>query len=616
MHSPENPSTGAGVNAITGAATGELQNEGFHGMSSAASFMDSVRQAIEGQVSTEFAGSIVYPSSTTIPPIKRRLEYVLPPRTTSEELQESYWRFVYPLYPFIDRESFTQVYRSLWDGTPLPSSGSHLMRLEETTSVAIFNLVLALGCQYRAQSEAGEAHDAAEVFFNRAHSLVRFDPTDTSLLSLQYVQVMLVMSQYLTGTGNTHKAWGVIGTAIRGCHHLGLHRSAFYDHSSLSYQDKDFVRRVYHGCVMLERMVCMNLGRPVMISTSKEDPIPLPSEIHHEDASAVEMSSSTPKQSVLTFFIISTKLYTIAQQILSSFYSEENERSTQGYEKYFEGEASIFRFDRALQGWYDEVVPHLDFQNGPVLGETENDWQMTFRRQAVVLRLRFLQVRIYLFRPVFVRFCVSQPAPDVSAETAKRPCGDDLNHRVALQCCILCVKTARELIEIIHDNLATSRSWGRKPAWLYGVLHVYLSATVLLAARSKPVVTLGAISDAELHNSWKKAMHILRCFQNDSTSAKRCVTALGSLYERLSLPDGTIFASGVESTSIPPHPLATDSIQPAQVRTHGVMGDTLTDSADLDTQEVAQVFGWFDAFEPFDPSDLSWLNVIPGDFLS
>src|SRR6185437_4906666 len=85
-------------------------------------------------------------------------------------------------------------------------------------------------------------------------------------------------------------------------------------------------------------------------------------------------------------------------------------------------------------------------------------------------KTRYLQVRIYLFRPVFARFCVSQSVPDASADLAQRPCGDDLNYRVALQCCILCVKAARELIEIMHDNLTTARTWGRKPAWLYGVL--------------------------------------------------------------------------------------------------------------------------------------------------
>lgn len=130
----------------------------------------------------------------------------------------------------------------------------------------------------------------------------------------------------------------------------------------------------------------MNLGRPVMISTPKDDPIPLPSETDHGNAYAVEMSNSTSAQSVLTFFVASTKLYSIAQQILCSFYTEENERPTQGYEKYFEGKASIFGLDRILQEWYNGILPPLDFQGGPFSGGNERE--MIFRRQSVVLRLR------------------------------------------------------------------------------------------------------------------------------------------------------------------------------------------------------------------------------------
>jgi hypothetical protein len=183
------------------------------------------------------------------------LQYVLPPRKVSDELQQDYWNFVYPLYPFVDRERFGQIYRGVWDGASLPEDSSHIIRLDETASVVILNLVLALGCQYRAETEPGEAHTIAEVFFNRAHSLVRFDPTDTSLLSLSFVQVMLLMAQYLAGTGKTHKAWGVIGTALRGCHHLGLHRNAVYERSFLGHRDGEWVRRIYPGCVMLERYV-------------------------------------------------------------------------------------------------------------------------------------------------------------------------------------------------------------------------------------------------------------------------------------------------------------------------------------------------------------------------
>lgn len=241
------------VNAFTGAATGEPQNEGFHGASSAASFMYNVRNAIEGRVPADLTTGIVPAAPQGQRTTSKRLDYVLPPRKSADELLECYWRFVYPLYPLIDQQKFGQIYNCLWNGAPLPESSSYIMRLDEEASVATLNLALALGCQYRLQNEVGESHTAAEMFFSRAHSAVKFDPTDTSNTSVQVVQVMLLMAQYLIGTGNTHKAWGVIGMALRGCHHLGLHRDITYKNVILDIKDREFAKRIYHACLMLER---------------------------------------------------------------------------------------------------------------------------------------------------------------------------------------------------------------------------------------------------------------------------------------------------------------------------------------------------------------------------
>jgi len=128
------------------------------------------------------------------------------------------------------------------------------MRLEEGTAVAILNLVLALGCQYQSRKEPGLPHTEAEVFFDRAHALIKFDPVETSNVSVPLLQLMLLMTQYLMGTGNTHKSWGIIGMAVRCCHQLGLHRNATYNETALHNPlDRNLAKRVYHGCLMLER---------------------------------------------------------------------------------------------------------------------------------------------------------------------------------------------------------------------------------------------------------------------------------------------------------------------------------------------------------------------------
>src|SRR6186713_616328 len=80
-------------------------------------------------------------------------------------------------------------------------------------------------------------------------------------------------------------------------------------------------------------------------------------------------------------------------------------------------------------------------------------------------------MRIYLFRPILALTCTSPG-------TAYRTSGDDtygartddlLNYRIAMQCSLLCIKTAIELIRVTYENLATSNNWGKRPTWLYGV---------------------------------------------------------------------------------------------------------------------------------------------------
>jgi hypothetical protein len=64
-------------------------------------------------------------------------------------------------------------------------------------------------------------------------------------------------------------------------------------------------------------------------------------------------------------------------------------------------------------------------------------------------------------------------------------------------------------------------------------LDIYLSATVLIAARLRHVIRLGEISESELEDSWQRALKILETFQSDSLSAQRCVTALKRLHQKL-----------------------------------------------------------------------------------
>lgn len=215
--------------------------------------MKHIRQAIEGRPledgrSDSQSNRVTTPISVSSP------DYLLPPRQFADSLLNRYWDFVHPLYPFLHRSSFYEIYEALWTGQESPNTTCTIMRVDKATSVCILNLVLALGCQYHHEAGSEKSNATAEEFFKRARSLLRINPIEPSDNTLQLVQAMLLMTQFLMGTGHTHKAWGVVGMAVRTCIQLGLHRAA---DSGMAIFPKpihrEIVRRVYHGALMLER---------------------------------------------------------------------------------------------------------------------------------------------------------------------------------------------------------------------------------------------------------------------------------------------------------------------------------------------------------------------------
>ncbi|OJJ01949.1 hypothetical protein ASPVEDRAFT_83471 [Aspergillus versicolor CBS 583.65] len=540
-----------GVSALVAAVTGEPQYEGFQGPSSAATFMSNIRQAVNGDTQPRDARSAVSGESENGPwfslssPTEKAVlgDYVVPPRRVADSLLESYWTFIHPLYPVLNRSIFTQSYDALWIGRSLPLRAPPLMVIDEATVLCILNLALALSCQYSDEIAVGKAFTSAEVFFARARGLFRFDPVGSANVGLPQLQIMLLIAQYLQGTGRAYQAWDIVAVAIRNCHRLGFHLASSTSEELIpDVLERELVKRVYHLCVMTERMLCMTLGRPIMVSIIESDRVPLPLEI---DDQALRLSSNyrsgqtegaTP--SILSFFVQSARLYRIVQQILSLTPMEECRVSESNTERCLENLQAALKVDNELMALRDGLPSYFRHVTTRA-PETEpgNERSLTFHRQSVVLYLRHLQARISLFRPILVEFCSAglryQGGHGESTDLSSPPVTETLTYRTALQCSFLCVQSARTLINVMYEVFATGRGWGVKPKWLYGVLHIYISTTVLIAARLHPAIQLHEISEADIDEAWCRALKILETFQSDSLGAQKCVAALKRLHEKV-----------------------------------------------------------------------------------
>lgn len=252
-----------GISAMEAAVTDAPQNEGHISSASAAGFMNIIRRAVDpGSAVSNLVGNDKTPPAQGMTSLsasrKPSMSYVLPPRSDAERLATAYWDYVHPLYPFLYQPSFTKMFVGLWTGESVSEASSPLTETTEADRVCLVNLVLALACQYydspTDSQDLTEGPKSGAIFFDRARRIFQYDVSDGTGQSLQVVQILLLMAQYLNSIGSPQRSWEAIGVAIRTCQRLGLHRGTTTSQRVLPDPvEREMVKRVWHGCLMLER---------------------------------------------------------------------------------------------------------------------------------------------------------------------------------------------------------------------------------------------------------------------------------------------------------------------------------------------------------------------------
>ncbi|KAH8881452.1 hypothetical protein GQ53DRAFT_511331 [Thozetella sp. PMI_491] len=524
-HAPVGPSPGAsadpGIDSMTAVLEEGTSTAQYFGSSSAGSFTKQIKAAIDarlGKPSTRPASARL--STAAAAPNGMSMadhpHYVLPPRRQADHLMSIYWHYVDPLYPFLDRLRWAKAYDAIFAGTEVEGN--------ERVFLSTLNTVLALSTQLMESLQEEQRESSSTTYFDRAQALLRLNIWDPG--SLELVQCLLLMSQYLQCTNNPHQTWMIVGTAIRTAQSLGLH----LPESSACLRDpseQEMVRRIWHGCVLMDRMVSVTHGRPPMISKKLASAVPLPLSIRHPSEAAT--AEATHDVVRVSFFVKSVELYEIINLSLLAFYSSQDpSSSTDDGSETIQSEpaeddlGALMKLDKSLSDWDRSLPPHLRFE---LLGESEND---VCQRQAVILRIRFLQARLLLLRPITSRFCLD---PGISAEDVR---SSDLRSRVVQQVASLCIDTAQSVISILSQFQAHDGTVGLLPAWWYRIYYLYSAATILIVAQLRPDV----FPAVEVKRSWDQAISILKTHEKFGQSVRRCVAALNILSSKV-LQQGT-----------------------------------------------------------------------------
>lgn len=247
---PQQCDTNYGIESMTGAAG--APGAGFFGSSSASVFLEQVRAAINAKVAGDAAvpetrasaGAVTAPVAgrATSHQTCEYVDYELPSRRNADSLVSRYWEVIHPLYPFLLRQTFDKSYHRIWTGMPLDG--------DERTYLCLLNSIFALSSCITDSIPITQRIPTSKVYFQRARDLLSLTFWESG--SIETVQCLLIMAQYLQSTDDVHQCWMTVGQAVRMAQEMGLHlpEPALLDQSL---QERELFRRIWHGCILMDR---------------------------------------------------------------------------------------------------------------------------------------------------------------------------------------------------------------------------------------------------------------------------------------------------------------------------------------------------------------------------
>ena len=373
------PDDSSPVYTVIGPTANEENSEGFFGSSSAGTFMQNVSIMVEQRLRGNVIGSSRFlqaPSDQHTqslfphhqPSENSYEEASLPLRRTADELMHVYWEIFHPLFAVLDEREVREDFERLWksqDDVP-----------DQRSFLCLINAVFAVSSQLNPNVAPQDRARAAGQYYARAQGLLDVFQKG----SVRTVQALLLLSMYCQSNSNAHQCWIFMGLAIRFAQGMGLHLPVTSEQET-DVRARELLRRVWHGCVLLDQVVASTCGRPCGIGTRNSAFVPLPSAIDNgEDAAIID------------FFNHSVKLCRILHETvyaLCSPYVSRVQSLDELYDHYFGHnpndpiKPSVFDIERDLKRWRECIPAYLNLD---VLRRSTNDDDAT-RRPALLRRL-------------------------------------------------------------------------------------------------------------------------------------------------------------------------------------------------------------------------------------
>ncbi|KAJ5753289.1 C6 transcription factor [Penicillium odoratum] len=394
--------------------------------------------------------------------------FALPSHEETSQLVHKYFTDTGILFPYIYPHSFLETYRGM---------SENKLKIRRTW-LGLLNMMLAM-VKITAPSEepAAQRIATADVFYKRALGLCGKEMLRGT--TLEVVQYLLLMGQYMQGTQKSVQAWTVHGLAVKAALQLGLHSKNAS--RIFSPQEQEIRKRTWYGSLahssLSARTLSMTLGRPAAIPDSFVR-LDLPTnDINGDGPTEIPIVDSETFQMSVDFFNSTILLYKQLFKIVDLLYGQNlgcDPPLTVG-----ESVRHILSAEQHLAAWEKSLPQLIELITVKKIrdanGEMPDRPRFYSLKFSVILTLRYLHLRILLHRPILVKFL------DACGKGSIDPHEERLLQQIGFNSMRICMESAMSIIDIIHE-LVHSSGWRKSllGAWWYSLYYTFHSALVLL----------------------------------------------------------------------------------------------------------------------------------------
>ncbi|KAL1909236.1 hypothetical protein Sste5344_004861 [Sporothrix stenoceras] len=427
---------------------------------------------------------------TTTPPTMAPVNiYALPSEARTWSLIREYFQKTGRLLPYVHEATFCATYFAL-----KTSNFTSARR----TWLGLLNIILAMATTLHVDTSVSAERRIAEsdVYYQRANALCD-DKEARRNMSLELVQYLLILGQYLQGTQKSVQAWTVHGLAITTALQLGLQSPK--TNRAFPPLECEIRKRVWFGCILLDRTLSMTFGRPAMIHESY-----LTLDLPITDMQIVGQPEDAPSQAETTspavptpqmdglYYTATIKLYNVMHRIIDTCYGqnlglEEPAPSSQQSADYSALFSHVLRVEAELEGWKAQLAPNqLSVFDAPVspkdLEGIEADDKISMR-YVVVLSVRYHNLQILSHRPILEKLLETCGRRGSSRGSRGNAATSSKLLQMGLGSVEACIHSAQAIISIVHTIvLANGPRRDLLGAWNFSLFYTFNAALAIFAA--------------------------------------------------------------------------------------------------------------------------------------